>query len=734
MGHGRDKSTLDEEGSFIGMGITKFQQVHEMVHAKEGRLQKLCLHGNRLSNLRGVENLKGLVDLDLSSNCLTDISALRALKRLRTLELSSNRIRNLDGLGHLDSLQELRLAHNLIEGLKEFSHGKLRMTLKVLDLRNNRLQGQEQLVHLSGFHQLKTFRLRETGALDGNDVGPEHSLINFLHRILPDLHYLDGKVIPRSFSSFIDDREAASERVAAPHHESSSKNGQMFGPVDRMEQAERSSKEASPGHPDSSTRCQTRAMQEEQESMFRQLSPELSVSWSEDQINFENCKPENLTAMIATTDEHNKDGQIFNRSCVDQGKASKIVAVRNKGKTGQELVQHNDTRSIQTGQTSCCSNSRQKIHKLRKRMDEEKEERLRAQRKVELQAEQIERTKLLLHDEIEKKERLQMQVEKLAGSLEELAAGTVDRTAQHLSEIKAWMEKVLHLDAQSCSLQKKVQRYRRMLERSLQRANDAIKDKERQADALVEEVDELQRRLAESENAGIQSKSQYEESKKQLESLVESYNQKVEVQSQQLYASKDALEKLKDNVDCLSRKFTPAEQFERERRTFNRLLKESEDKILQLRAEMKALKSSHSMELESERRNRSDAEERLQQCQRKLAALESIPHGASGQNSAEKETRSFKDMKKLISGQQKLIEELQGKVEASEGTSRATASRLGRAKSRWRDILKSLGTRVSLLRREKDEALHQLQDIRHRLQGSPILEESESPESGFPRG
>ena len=61
----------------------------------------LNLHCNLLKNIEGLDNLKNLKHLDLSSNAIETITGLECLVLLKYLNLSCNRITVVEGIGSL---------------------------------------------------------------------------------------------------------------------------------------------------------------------------------------------------------------------------------------------------------------------------------------------------------------------------------------------------------------------------------------------------------------------------------------------------------------------------------------------------------------------------------------------------------------------------------------------------------------------------------------------------------
>lgn len=84
--------------SRVGAGLHSLLQVPELQQSPE-TVGSLCLHGNNISAVEGIEPLRRLMELNLSSNLITSTLALRPMTSLRKLDLSSNQLQEVEGLG-----------------------------------------------------------------------------------------------------------------------------------------------------------------------------------------------------------------------------------------------------------------------------------------------------------------------------------------------------------------------------------------------------------------------------------------------------------------------------------------------------------------------------------------------------------------------------------------------------------------------------------------------------------
>ncbi|KAK9835685.1 hypothetical protein WJX74_005864 [Apatococcus lobatus] len=154
--------------SRIGQNLQELSQL-ELQYPEA--VSSLCLHGNCLKDLQGLEAFCSLERLNLSSNCLDGRNLqqdIASLTKLTALDLASNRISCLGKLPSLATLQVLNLGHNFLTSLKSFSstvgqngnqsfsqradagHSgrQHQQTLHELDVQDNLLPSLHELQHL----------------------------------------------------------------------------------------------------------------------------------------------------------------------------------------------------------------------------------------------------------------------------------------------------------------------------------------------------------------------------------------------------------------------------------------------------------------------------------------------------------------------------------------------------------------------------------------------------------
>ncbi|OAA34093.1 protein phosphatases PP1 regulatory subunit sds22 [Metarhizium rileyi] len=136
-------------------------------------LKDLDLYDNLISHMRGMDELKNIVSLDLSfnkikhiknishmtklkelflvANKISKIEGLDTFQNLKSLELGSNRIRELRNLDKLESLEELWVAKNKITELTGL--GGLR-SLRLLSIQSNRIKDLSPLKEVPHLEEL----------------------------------------------------------------------------------------------------------------------------------------------------------------------------------------------------------------------------------------------------------------------------------------------------------------------------------------------------------------------------------------------------------------------------------------------------------------------------------------------------------------------------------------------------------------------------------------------------
>uniref|UniRef100_A0A8C8S9R5 Dynein regulatory complex subunit 3 n=1 Tax=Pelusios castaneus TaxID=367368 RepID=A0A8C8S9R5_9SAUR len=140
-------------------------------------------------NILKIDNLwqfVNLTKLQLDNNIIEKIEALDSLVHLIWLDLSFNNIEIIEGLEALVKLQDLSLYNNRISKIENLD---TLQELQVFSIGNNNLTTLENVVYLRKFKKLRTLNLT------GNPLCENEQYSMFIAAHLPDLVYLDFKLV-----------------------------------------------------------------------------------------------------------------------------------------------------------------------------------------------------------------------------------------------------------------------------------------------------------------------------------------------------------------------------------------------------------------------------------------------------------------------------------------------------------------------------------------------------------
>ncbi|XP_063247898.1 leucine-rich repeat and coiled-coil domain-containing protein 1 isoform X3 [Prinia subflava] len=158
-------------------------------------LHTLNAHCNLIARIQGLEHLRNLQHLDLSSNQIRRIEGLGSLAKLRTLSLSCNLLTKVEGLENLFNLTMLNLSYNRIHDLSGFRslHGT-RYKISHIDLHSNCVSNINHLVQCTkGLCCLTSLTLERNGK--ANPVCHTAGYRETVLQSLPQLTALDGRNI-----------------------------------------------------------------------------------------------------------------------------------------------------------------------------------------------------------------------------------------------------------------------------------------------------------------------------------------------------------------------------------------------------------------------------------------------------------------------------------------------------------------------------------------------------------
>ncbi|XP_068761038.1 dynein regulatory complex subunit 3-like [Montipora capricornis] len=160
------------------------------------------VHSLRLDfkNILKIDNLWSFVSLtklQMDNNIIERLEGLETLVNLEWLDLSFNNIEVIEGLDKLVKLKDLTLFNNRISKIENMDS---LTQLHVFSVGNNSLKQLDNVVYLRKFKYLRTLNL------SGNPFSEEANYKEYVIAHLPELVYLDFRLIDESA------REAATEK------------------------------------------------------------------------------------------------------------------------------------------------------------------------------------------------------------------------------------------------------------------------------------------------------------------------------------------------------------------------------------------------------------------------------------------------------------------------------------------------------------------------------------------
>ncbi|KAF4797988.1 Leucine-rich repeat and coiled-coil domain-containing protein 1 [Turdus rufiventris] len=162
-------------------------------------LHTLNAHCNLITKIQGLDHLRNLQHLDLSSNQIRRIEGLGSLAKLRSLSLSCNLLTKVEGLENLFNLTMLNLSYNRIHDLSGFQslHGT-RHKISHIDLHSNCVSNINHLLQCTkGLRCLTNLTLERNGK--ANPVCHTAGYRETVLQSLPQLTVLDGRNISGEF-------------------------------------------------------------------------------------------------------------------------------------------------------------------------------------------------------------------------------------------------------------------------------------------------------------------------------------------------------------------------------------------------------------------------------------------------------------------------------------------------------------------------------------------------------
>ncbi|XP_009869672.1 PREDICTED: leucine-rich repeat-containing protein 48 [Apaloderma vittatum] len=147
---------------------------------------KLQLSFRNILRIDNLVQFESLTKLQLDNNIIEKIEALESLVHLVWLDLSFNNIEVIEGLDTLVKLQDLSLYNNRISKIENMD---TLQELQIFSIGKNNLTTLEDVIYLRRFKNLRTLNLT------GNPLCDEERYMLFVVGYLPDLVYLDFKLV-----------------------------------------------------------------------------------------------------------------------------------------------------------------------------------------------------------------------------------------------------------------------------------------------------------------------------------------------------------------------------------------------------------------------------------------------------------------------------------------------------------------------------------------------------------
>ena len=201
----KERQEKDRNAGSVFIKNAEGKKLEIKVHYKDDMGYHLNLTGEyieRITDIKGLDKLHYLEDLELGGNRISKIEGLDSLKNLRRLNLFSNKIKKIRGLDKLTNLRKLDLDDNQITDIEGLENLK---NLRSLSLRENRItviKGLESLMclDLSG-NQIREFKGLEGSSL--TDLDLSYNQITNMQGLC-NMKYLEGLDLCGNMISEID--------------------------------------------------------------------------------------------------------------------------------------------------------------------------------------------------------------------------------------------------------------------------------------------------------------------------------------------------------------------------------------------------------------------------------------------------------------------------------------------------------------------------------------------------
>ncbi|XP_069784380.1 dynein regulatory complex subunit 3 isoform X2 [Narcine bancroftii] len=156
----------------------------EGIHLKD--VDHLQLDYQNILKIDNLWQFTSLTKLQLDNNIIEKIEGLNTLVSLVWLDLSFNNIEMIEGLDELVKLEDLSLYSNRIS---KFENMESLVNLQIFSIGKNHISDLESIIYLRRFKRLRTLNLA------GNPVSEDERYSMYIPAFLPNLMYLDFRLI-----------------------------------------------------------------------------------------------------------------------------------------------------------------------------------------------------------------------------------------------------------------------------------------------------------------------------------------------------------------------------------------------------------------------------------------------------------------------------------------------------------------------------------------------------------
>jgi Leucine-rich repeat (LRR) protein len=136
------------------------QPTGDLLHLDLETITTFDVASDSITNLSGMEFMRGLVSLDLRSNQITSIAPLASLSKLQVLDLSNNAIGSFSPLAGLTALRDLDLASTGLTSVTDLAN------LRLLEKLSLNLNALDNIAGLSALTAMRQLNLRDNSIAD----------------------------------------------------------------------------------------------------------------------------------------------------------------------------------------------------------------------------------------------------------------------------------------------------------------------------------------------------------------------------------------------------------------------------------------------------------------------------------------------------------------------------------------------------------------------------------------